>query len=210
MLEIRKIVNGPIEENCWLAWSPGAKEAVLIDPGAEPEKIQAEAAKAGVKVGLILATHAHFDHVGAVASLAQAFQCPFALHEADLPVLEVLEDMSAFYGLMGVQKPKVDRLIKGREKIGVPGLELEAIPTPGHTPGGLCYYHAVSQSLFSGDTLFRLSIGRTDFEGGDHEALVQGVRQNLFTLPAAVKVYPGHGPATSIGEERDANPFVRG
>src|SRR6185503_20633137 len=98
MIEIRKITNGPLEENCWLAWEKGSKEALLIDPGAEPEKIKAEVAKAGVEVRLILATHAHFDHVGAVAPLKEAFKAPFAMHKADLPVLDALEDTAAFYG----------------------------------------------------------------------------------------------------------------
>ena len=210
MIEIRKIVNGPLEENCWLAWEKGSKEALLIDPGAEPEKIAAVLEKEGLGVALILATHAHFDHVGAVAPMKERFKAPFAMHEADLPVLERLEDTSAFYGFGTVTIPKVERWLKAGDFVEAGALKLKVIHTPGHTPGGLCFYHAESGHLFSGDTLFRLSIGRADFEGGDMEALVGGIRRELFSLPGEVKVHPGHGPDTEIEQEKRGNPFVRG
>lgn len=210
MLKIHRLVNGPIQENAYVLHLEGQHEAVIIDAGDEAGRL-AEAIKAlGLKPVQLLATHGHFDHVGAVDGLAKAFGAPFAMHTADKFLLEQLEDTAAFYGLQPTKEPQVGQALQGGETLKVAGLELKVLATPGHTPGGLCYYHAASGSLFSGDTLFEGSVGRSDTEGGSHEVLIQSIHRQLLTLPDATRVYPGHGDATTIGDERKQNPHLQG
>lgn len=209
MLKIRTLLNGPIEENCQVINMEGDATAIVIDPGSSAAQLKKAIDEAGLKPALILATHGHFDHVGAVYALCEAYQAPFACHPADSEILDTLEDTYMFYGMGTTRRPKISREIKDGEIIEAGPIRLRAIHTPGHTPGGLCFYHEESKSLFSGDTLFRHSIGRSDFEGGDASQLTQNIREKLFTLPDETRVYPGHGEATTIGDEKRENPFVR-
>ena len=209
MLKITTLLNGPIEENCHVMHLEGRNEAVVVDPGSSPAELRAFIDKAGLKPVLILATHGHFDHVGAVHALAEAYAAPFACLPGDERQLEALEDTYAMYGMGKTKQPKIDRLLRPDEMIQAAGFELKVLHTPGHTPGGACFYHAESGSLFTGDTLFRRSIGRSDFEGGDGALLVASIRSKLFSLPEATRIYPGHGDASTIGEEKRENPFVR-
>jgi glyoxylase-like metal-dependent hydrolase (beta-lactamase superfamily II) len=209
MLKIQTFVNGPIQENAYLLYEEGGREAVLIDPGDEAGRLEKEIRALGVTVKLILATHGHFDHVGAVAALAKAFGASFAIQAADDFLLESLEDTAAFYGQQATKRPSIDLALKGGESVGVPGLQLKVLATPGHTPGGLCYYHAASGSLFSGDTLFEGTVGRSDTEGGDHRQLIASIHRELLPLPDQTIVYPGHGDKTSIGAERKSNPHLQ-
>jgi hydroxyacylglutathione hydrolase len=208
MLKIMTLLNGPVEENCYVL-SEDSKQAVVIDPGSSaPELLKAIDAQ-GLKPVLILATHAHFDHSGAAQALMQAYGAPFAYHPADSKILDALGDTWAFYGVNGVKKPLPARELKDGEVLNEAGITLKVLHTPGHTPGGLCFYHEASHSLFSGDTLFRRSIGRSDFEGGDHQQLVGSIRSKLLSLPESTRVYPGHGDVTTIGEEKMENDFLR-
>lgn len=209
MLQIRTLLNGPIEENCYVLSLPESPDAVLIDPGSSAAQLKKSIDEAGLKPQLILATHGHFDHVGAVHALADAYGAPFACHGADSEILDALEDFFALYGMGSTRRPKVSLAPKDGELIGSGPLALRALHTPGHTPGSFCYYHAASGSLFSGDTLFSRSVGRSDFEGGDHGQLIASIKAKLFTLPDETKVYPGHGEMTTIGEEKRENAFVR-
>jgi hydroxyacylglutathione hydrolase len=209
MLQIRCLLNGPIQENCYLLHAQGQKECIVIDPGSSPDELRAAIDAAGLHPALLLATHCHFDHVGAVHALAEAYQAPFACHASDLKGLEELEDTYAFYGMGSTKKPKVSRTIEDSEVLEVPGIRLKALHTPGHTPGGLCFYEATSAALFSGDTLFQDSIGRSDFPGGDPEQLLRSIKTRLLSLPPETKVYPGHGEATTIAHEATGNPFLR-
>jgi glyoxylase-like metal-dependent hydrolase (beta-lactamase superfamily II) len=208
MFKILTLLNGPIEENCHVIHQEGSAQAVVIDPGSSPDQLKAALDAAGLKPVLLLATHGHFDHVGAVDALAKAYGAPFYCPGADLEMLEALEDTFLFYGMGPTKKPSVDRELKGGEILDASGIRLEVIPTPGHTPGGVCYYHRESGSLFSGDTLFAGSVGRSDFPGGDHEQLIVGIKARLLSLPDDTKVYPGHGEATSIGHEKLKNRFL--
>jgi hydroxyacylglutathione hydrolase len=210
MLKIHTFVNGPIQENAYLCHEEGFIEAVLIDPGDEAGRLEREIRALGLKPQLILATHGHFDHVGAVAALAAAFGIPFAMHGADGFLLDRLADMAAFYGQEATQRPGVQQALLGGESVGVAGLTLKVLATPGHSPGSLCYYHAESGSLFSGDTLFEGSVGRSDTEGGSHATLIASIHRELLGLPDATLVYPGHGAATTIGDERRHNPHLQG
>lgn len=209
MLKVRTLLNGPIEENCYLLNIEGKSEAWVIDPGSSAPQLKKSIDEAGLKPVLILATHGHFDHVGAVWALCEAYGAPFACHAADFPVLDALEDSYMMYGMGKTKRPVVSREIHDGEIIELGGLSLKALHTPGHTPGGLCFFHQESQSLFSGDTLFYRSVGRSDFEGGDQALLFKSIKEKLFSLPDATTVYPGHGQPTLIGKEKSENPFVR-
>lgn len=209
MLKIQTLLNGSIEENCYVIHLQGSPEAIVIDPGSSAAQLKKAIDDAGLKPRLILATHGHFDHVGAVFALGEAYAAPFACHASDVEMLDTLEDTYMFYGMGTTKRPKVSQTIMDGQILEAAGISLLALHTPGHTPGGLCFYHAPSHSLFSGDTLFKRSIGRSDFEGGDQIQLVTSIKEKLFTLPEETKVYPGHGEASTIGQEKQGNPFVR-
>jgi glyoxylase-like metal-dependent hydrolase (beta-lactamase superfamily II) len=207
-LKIECILNGPFEENCYLVWKEGSTSCLVIDPGSSPDMLQKAAQKAGVRPSLIVATHAHVDHVGAVHALKETFQAPFAMHEGDQEQLDMLEDAYSYYGFGTTKKPAVDRVLKDGDTVEAGDLKLKVIATPGHSQGSLCLYHD-SGVLFSGDTLFRRSVGRYDFPGGSREQLQKSIQSRLYTLPDATVVYPGHGESTTIGEEKRENPFIQ-
>src|SRR5690606_16257039 len=132
---------------------------------------------------LILATHGHFDHIGQVHFLMQRYGASFAMHAGDKELLDALPDNYAFYGMGDTQVPQVNIWVEDGQPLTAAGVALKAIHTPGHSPGGLCFYHEASGNLFSGDTLFKMSVGRSDFPGGDHQALLTGIKEKLFSLP---------------------------
>lgn len=206
---VHTLVNGPLEQNCYALAVQGREDCVLIDPGSEPQRLQQGLQSLGLKPALILATHGHYDHVGAVHALAQGSGAPFAMARADAFWLDSLEDIFAFHGLGSTRKPQVDRWLEHGQVLRAAGLELAVLATPGHTPGGLCFWHAPSGSLFTGDTLFAGSVGRSDMEGGDHAALIAGIKRELWGLPDQAVVYPGHGEASTLGAEKRGNPFLR-
>lgn len=206
---VQTLVNGPLEQNCYLLHSEGSREGVLVDPGSDAMGLKKALDDRGVKPVLLLATHGHFDHVGAVHALAQAYGAPFALTKDDAFLLEMLEDTFAVYGMGATKLPHVDRWLEPGQNISVAGLKLRVLGTPGHTPGGVCFYHAESGSLFSGDTLFAGSVGRSDGQGASHETLLASIRRELLPLPDDTQVYPGHGPASTLGRERRENRFLQ-
>ncbi len=205
-MQILTLLNGPIEENAYALAMPGQAEAILIDPGSSAERLKTELQKQGLHCVAVLATHGHFDHVGAVHAF-QALGATFAMHPDDLDRLEELEDTFAYYGMGTTHKPKVDRLLKDGEVLELAGLKLKVLWTPGHTAGSSCFYHAESASLFTGDTLFARSIGKSD-SPSEHEQLLRSIREKLLGLPPETKVYPGHGPASSLADEKTKNPFL--
>lgn len=206
--EVVGLVNGPLEQNCWALHQAGSAEAVLIDPGSSPDELKAALDARGLKPVLILATHGHYDHVGAVDALAKAYGAPFAMAPADAFLLEALEDTFAFMGMGPTKQPTIDRTLAHGDSVQAAGLTLQVLATPGHTPGGLCFWHAESGSLFTGDTLFAGSVGRSDREQ-DHTALIAGIKRELFPLPDTAAVYPGHGEASTLGAEKAGNRFLQ-
>jgi hydroxyacylglutathione hydrolase len=209
--QILTLVNGALEENCYFLHAEGRNEGVLIDPGSSPEQLRRGLDQAGLRPVLLLATHGHFDHIGAAQDLAEAYRSPFAMSRLDEALLDTLVDTSAFYGLGETRRPRVDLWLDPATKLDRAGLSIKILATPGHTPGGLCFWHAESRSLFSGDSLFAGSVGRSDFDGSSHAQLIASIRRELLSLPDpdGIRVYPGHGEATTLGEEMRHNPFLQ-
>jgi hydroxyacylglutathione hydrolase len=199
------VVVGEIETNCYIiAAGPGA-DAVIIDPGADAEAVQAALDKHRCKAGLVVNTHGHYDHIGADGS----FNVPVAVHPDDEAMLhDSRKSFAAVFGKAFKVKNLIQRVEDG-QRITVGGLTLKVLHTPGHTAGGISLLLEKPQTglVFSGDALFAGSVGRSDL-GGSHEDLIRSIKEKLLTLPDDTVVYPGHGPATTIGEERRSNPFL--
>lgn len=206
---IDTIMVGPLDVNCYVFGCESHKTCAVIDPGDSAERIMEKAGARGYKVAMIINTHAHADHTGANGKLKAMTGALIHIHEDDARILThpSMSDMSEYLGIE--PSPAADVLLKdGSTLTPCPCVELAVIHTPGHSPGGICVLHG--KTLFSGDTLFRFSIGRSDLPGGDGRTLVKSIADRLFTLPDDVAVYPGHGEPTTIGEERKYNPFLAG
>lgn len=210
MMRILCFTGGPAATNGYLLIRPGG-EAVLVDA---PEGIASWPELQRVQLRGLLLTHAHFDHVLGAAAVAQRFLCPTYAFAAQDPAL-TLEHLAASSGMMTRLAPyRVDVLLTEATPLSLAGMNFRILHVPGHSPDSLCYLSAMLDAegrsfLLGGDVLFQGSIGRTDFPNGDHALLLRGIREKLYTLPEATVVYPGHGPDTTIGEERQFNPYVR-
>lgn len=198
---------GPLACNCYIVGDPASRRAIVIDPGGDADELSVEIAAQKLTISAIVATHAHFDHLLAAERLRAATGAPFLLHDSDKPLLPWMQESGRmFLGIDLPPPPDVDgRLVEG-ERLEAGPVELEVLHTPGHSPGSISLVGA--EAIFSGDTLFAGSVGRTDLPGGDTEALVAAVRHKLFSLDEMLPVFPGHGPATTLGHEKRANPFV--
>jgi len=205
--EVETLIVGPLFSNCYIVWDKNAKQGVVIDPGDDADIILESIKKHNIKIVYILATHGHFDHVGAVAPLRRELKAEFLAHESDFFFIEDGENAARRWNVDIEQPPKPDRFIKDGEKIGFGEFELEVLHTPGHSPGGVSFLY--DRMLFGGDTLFQGSIGRTDFRQGSFEDLSKSIKTRLYTLPDDTIVYTGHGPVTTIGDEKKFNAFVR-
>lgn len=215
---IQKIPVGPLQVCCYIVREKDSAEAMIIDPGAEADTIITFLKKRHLLPKIIAITHGHGDHIGANAELKEAFpDIQICVHEEDQDMLPYpaknLSILAAFYGGTTVRSPQADRLLKDGDTLTIGGCTFEIIHTPGHTPGGICLYgrnkgNGTPPVLFSGDSLFKESIGRTDFPGCSQERLIRAIKERLFILDEKTIVYPGHGPSTTIQEEKANNPFV--
>lgn len=208
-MSYRIIPVTPFEQNCSLIWCDETKEAAVVDPGGDLDRIEAAIAHAGVTVKQILVTHAHIDHVGGVAEFAERHGLPIiGPHEGDQFWIDALEQQSRRFGFKPSRPFVPARWLHQGDSVQVGKLALEVRHCPGHTPGHVVFFEPTAKLAIVGDVLFAGSIGRTDFPGGDHQTLIDAIRRELFTLGDEVEFIPGHGPMSTIGDERATNPFV--
>ena len=203
---IKKLTVGPIMANCFIIGCERTKEAAVIDPGDEADKILISLAESKLKVRYIINTHGHFDHVGGNKKLKEVTGADLLIHPLDAPLLGQLSDSAAAWGLPMENSPPPDRTVEDDDIITFGDITLKVIHTPGHSPGGISLY--TDENVFVGDTLFEGSIGRTDFPGGDYNTLISSIQKKLFVLGDDVKVFPGHMGNTTIGKEKRFNPFL--
>jgi glyoxylase-like metal-dependent hydrolase (beta-lactamase superfamily II) len=199
---------GPLRCNAYLLGCPRTHQGLIIDPGDEADLLLERARALGLNVEALVHTHTHLDHVGATRRVAEAFQAPILFHEKDLPLYRMLPEQRVMFGLPRGDDPRpADRFLEDGEEIQVGDLKLRVIHTPGHTLGSICLQ--LGDRLFSGDTLFRGSIGRTDLGGTSPAGLVRSIKSRLYPLDDGTLVLPGHGERTTMGEEKGTNPFLR-
>jgi len=207
---------GMLQCNCSIIGDPVTREALVIDPGDEVTRILELLGRHRLTVKAIVSTHAHIDHVGGLSKLHQYTGAPILMHRDDLPLYQGMDVQAAFLGVATPEITDVDQLLKEGDSLSWGSFEANVIHTPGHTPGSVCLYlpkeagtiSLPSPRLFAGDTLFAGSIGRTDLWGGSMDQITDSIRGKLMKLPDETIVYPGHGPFTSIGQERNTNPFL--
>jgi len=206
-LQVDPLVVGPLFSNCYIVWDDDTKQGAIIDPGDDADIILKRVKELDLNIRYILATHGHFDHVGAAALLKKELKVEFLAHEADFFFIKDGENSARRWGINIEQPPKPDRFVEDGERIKVGGFELEVLHTPGHSPGGISFLH--NNMVFVGDTLFQGGVGRTDFRKGSFDDLTQSIKTRLYILPDDTIVYTGHGPITTIGTEKKYNAFVR-
>lgn len=211
-MQLDVIPAGPIDTNAYLLSAPERGEALLIDaPGEVWAEVKPLLAERGCRLVELWITHGHWDHMQGAAEVARATGAKVLAHADDRPLIETPEIMERYMGeRLNLEGVHVDHWVAPGEKREVLGLAVEIRHVPGHCPGNVLFYFPAFAAAFVGDALFRGSIGRTDFPGGDHALLLKSIREQIYTLPSATKVLPGHGPATTVADERSGNPYVRG
>ena len=210
-MHVETLTVGPLGCNCSIVADVDAKRAIVIDPGGDYDAIRARLDALGVSVAAIVHTHTHFDHVGCTAELQRSSGAAASIHEGDRFLYDILPIQAEMFGMDAPEPADMDDgLVDGRT-FHAGAIELAALHTPGHTPGSCSFVanHGGQTLVVAGDTLFRGSIGRTDLPGGDPEAILRSIRGKLLSLPDAARVVTGHGPATTIGDERARNPYLQ-
>ena len=201
---------GPLQCNCSVIGDETSREAIVIDPGDNISRVLDTVARHGLKVTQILITHGHIDHVGGAMKLKRATGAPILINKNDRPQLQMLDMQAGWIGIAPPGEVTIDASLEDGDSIRAGALNATVLHTPGHTEGSTCIYFPTEKKLIAGDTLFAGSIGRTDLPGGDFEKIMQSLHQRVMALPEDVTVIPGHGPATTIGDEKESNPFLVG
>ena len=205
---LETIVVGPLEVNCIILGERSGGEGVIIDPGSDAGTILARVTELGLTIRYVINTHGHFDHVGGNRQVLEATGARLFIHSSDAPFLSRAADVATMYGLVTENSPPPDTFLEDGMNVTFGSRKVKVLHTPGHTPGGCCLYLQDQGHVITGDTLFAEGVGRTDFPGSSHEALMEGIRTKLMTLPDATVVHPGHGPSTTIGHEKRYNPYI--
>ena len=200
---------GPLACNCTLLGDEQTHEAIIIDPGDEVGRIHKRLTELGLKLNQILVTHAHIDHVGGALRLKRLTGAPIFLNENDLPLLAMMSEQADWIGVPTPETAPPDGTLTDGATVGLEHYAAQVLHTPGHTQGSICLHFAPLKLLIAGDTLFAGSIGRTDLPGGNFDQIIDSIHARVLTLPDETRVLPGHGPLTTIGEERKSNPFLR-
>ncbi|HEY3929124.1 MAG TPA: MBL fold metallo-hydrolase [Candidatus Koribacter sp.] len=200
---------GPLQCNCSVIGDETSHEAIVIDPGDDIETIVAVLEKHALRATQIVITHAHIDHVGGAVKLRELTGAPILLNENDEALLKMLDVQASWLGMKDPGRVTIDQTLGDGDTVKTDRLEAKVIHTPGHSQGSICLLFSTENTLIAGDTLFQGSIGRTDLPGGSYEKILQSIHQKLLVLPGGTKVVPGHGPLTTIDEERDRNPFLQ-
>ncbi len=201
---------GPLQCNCTILGDPVTKEAIVIDPGEEIGRISRRLNDLGLKLKQILITHAHIDHIGGALRLKRLTGAPILLNENDLPLLQMMETQAGWLGIAAPETAPPDASLQDGMRVGLDNYPAEVLHTPGHTQGSVCLHFVPMGLLIAGDTLFAGSIGRTDLPGGNSRQIIDSIRTRLLVLPDETTVLPGHGGGTTIGLEKEGNPFLTG
>jgi hydroxyacylglutathione hydrolase len=199
---------GPLQCNCSVVGDEATREAIVIDPGDDIEQVLSVIRKHGLQVKQIVITHAHIDHVGGAMKLRAITGAPILLNQHDYALLKMLDVQAAWVGMADPGKVEIDHSVGQADVLRVGGLKADVIHTPGHTEGSICLYFPAEKKLIAGDTLFAGSIGRTDLPGGSFDKIIRSIKDKVLVLPDETIVIPGHGPETTIGQEREHNPFL--
>jgi glyoxylase-like metal-dependent hydrolase (beta-lactamase superfamily II) len=210
-MKIKRLVVGPIQANCFLLWDEPGGSAGIIDPGGDPEEIISVIEREKVTPVVLINTHGHIDHIAANRRIKERYDIPLLIHEEDAACLTDPALNLSMLGFGRVDSPPCDRELRDGDEIPVGRITLKVIHTPGHSPGSICL--SLSRSgepdcIFTGDTLFAGGVGRTDFPGGSMSRLMASIQDRLLTFPDQTIILPGHGPRSTIGEERNSNPFI--
>jgi glyoxylase-like metal-dependent hydrolase (beta-lactamase superfamily II) len=205
-MNYKLVVVGPLDTNCYLVYCQETLDCAVIDPGAEAERIFPLIVELGLKPVVILNTHGHIDHIGANKDVKDKFNVPLCIHSLDSLLLEKIQEFELSFFLGAKESPPADRLLKDKDTIWFGKSSLRVVHTPGHTPGSVSFLG--DGILFSGDTLFSGGVGRTDLPGGSTRDLEKSIKEKILTLPPETIVLPGHGPLTTVGEEKESNPFL--
>lgn len=208
-MKIHMETVGPFQENSYFVTDEQTGSTVIIDPGGDAQKLIRVIESGGFKPRWIMNTHGHIDHLAATRELQEAYRIPFYIHAEDEALVQQAVNYAALFAYPLQQIPLTDRYLEDNMPFTLEQIEIKVLHVPGHTRGGCAFYIPSEKVLFSGDTLFRESVGRTDLPGGDYVTIQKSIKQKLFILPEDTTVYPGHGPVTTIGYEKKNNPFVK-
>ena len=210
-MKIKKLVVGPLQANCYVVWDKDGGSAAIIDPGGDPEEIISVVDDEKLKPVVLINTHGHIDHIAANRAIKERYDIPLLIHREDSASLTDPGLNLSAMGFGQLDSPPSDRELQDGDEISVGEIMLKVISTPGHTPGGICLLISRSDQpdvIITGDTLFAGGVGRTDFPGGSWNLLMESIRNRLLSFPDETIILPGHGPHSTIGEERKSNPFL--